>query len=108
MPSYKFNFMREFYFEESPQTVLSILEQYRDEVNKNLQLVLDTDKKRILIEDAGLGLKLKLKLFKCDEEEEKMAMRFVKVKGDIMEQQKLMGELITYLEEVIIDEEEQE
>jgi hypothetical protein len=36
-----------------------------------------------------------------------MAMRFIKVQGDLMEQSKLMNEMITYLEEVIIDEDEQ-
>jgi hypothetical protein len=66
VPSYKFNFLREFYFEGSPQAILSILEHYRDEVNQNLNLTLDTDKKRIIIEDSKQSLKLKLKLYKVN------------------------------------------
>ena len=89
---------------------MNILEQYRDEVNQNLNLTMETDKKRIIIEDKAQALKLKLKIYNADnqeDEEPKMAMRFIKVQGDLMEQQKLMSELITYLEEIIIDEDEQ-
>lgn len=72
---------------------------------------LETDKKRIIIEDKSQSLKLKLKLYKVnpeDEDDSKMAMRFIKVQGDLMEQQKLLNELITYLEVVIVDDEEDE
>jgi hypothetical protein len=54
-------------------------------------------------------LKLKfLKLNKDDEDDKRLAIRFNKKAGSLADQKDLMNELMTFLEEIIIDEEELE
>jgi tricorn protease-like protein len=82
----KFNYFREFVTEETPLSIYEILENYKNEVNNNAELAINTDKKNILITDKSkmITLKLKfLKLNKDDEDEGRLAMRFSKKTGSI-------------------------
>ena len=63
MPAYKFNFMREFLIEETPLSVFNKLEEYQADVNTDLILSKDEERKHILIEDPERGLKLKMKFY---------------------------------------------
>jgi hypothetical protein len=86
VPIGKFNYFREFITEETPLSVYEILESYKNDVNNNVELVINTDKKNILITDKSKKLTLKLKFLKLnkdDEEEGRLAMRFSKKTGSI-------------------------
>lgn len=63
-----------------------------------------------MIEDKSKSLKLSLKFFKVGNEEdgERLKMRFMKKTGSVQDQYELINELMAYLNEVIIDEEEEE
>jgi len=105
---YKFNHFGEFLTEEQPQTILSILDSYRAEANPDLILRSDEEKKRIVIEDPGRHLQLSLKFFRIggDEEDERMKVRFQKKSGTVQDQYELINDLLVYLNEVIIEEED--
>jgi hypothetical protein len=62
--------MNEFLTEEGPLAVYTKLEEYQAEVNTDLKLSKDEEKKHILIEDPKRGLTLKLKFFKVVPEDE--------------------------------------
>jgi hypothetical protein len=85
VPAYKFNNFGEFLTEESPNEIFSIIDTYRAEVNQDLVVAKDENKKRIVIEDKTKGLKISLKFFKVssDEEDSRLKMRFNKKIGDL-------------------------
>jgi KaiC/GvpD/RAD55 family RecA-like ATPase len=55
----------EFTTEESPQTVLEAIEEFKADCNSDLEIIPDLDKKCIILEDKSRNnLKLKLKMYK--------------------------------------------
>ncbi len=87
VPAYKYNNFGEFLTEESPASVLEILDSYRAEANPDLILTSQEDKKRILIENKSKSLKLSLRFFKVgsDEDGERLKMSFLKKGGSIQD-----------------------
>lgn len=80
----------EFTTEESPQTVLEAIEEFKAECNSDLEIEPNLMKKCIILEDKSRGnLKLKLKMFKNNkdsnenEEDSKLRLRFVKKAGTL-------------------------
>lgn len=64
-----------------------------------------------MIEDTGRGgVKLKLKFYKAnlddDDENPMLVIRFMKKQGNIIDQTELMKEISTFLEDVIVYDEE--
>eukprot|EP00347_Sterkiella_histriomuscorum_P002389 403368348 len=108
--TYKFNNYGEFLTESCPTEIFEILDTYRAGANTDLILIKDEEKKRILIEDAKKHLKLSLKFFKVteDEDDERLKMRFIKKAGQIQDQYELINELMAFLNDVIVDDEEEE
>ena len=104
--TYQFNNFSEFLTEESALSIFNTLDQYRAEVNPELQLVSDENKKRILIEDKSKALKLSLKFFKVEDEDTRLKMRFIKKSGSVEDQYELLKELLPYLDQAIIEDEE--
>lgn len=108
--TYKFNNFGEFLTEESPSEIFDLIDNYRQEIDNNLLITFNEAKKRIIIEEKSKALKLSLKFFKLDDDEEdhRLKMKFTKKSGQAKHQFKLIKKLLTYLEEVIIYEDEEE
>jgi hypothetical protein len=105
VPTYKFNSMNEFLTEESPVGIFNILDRYRAEVNSEILINADEDKKRITIEFKRTLLHLKF--FKMSEDEEgRLKVKIVRKKGSVQDEFELTKEIMTYLDEIIIDNED--
>jgi hypothetical protein len=105
VPTYKFNSMNEFLTEESPVGIFNILDRYRAEVNSEILINADEDKKRITIEFKSTLLHLKF--FKMSEDEEgRLKVKIVRKKGSVQDEFELTKEIMTYLDEIIIDNED--
>ena len=105
VPAYKFNHFGEFLTEASPAAVLSALDSYRAEANP--ELILRSETKGIAIEDPARGLALRLKFFRADAED-RVRARFLKKRGAVEDEYALISDLLVYLNELIIDEDDNE
>ena len=82
----KFNYFREFVTEETPLSIYEILETYKNDVDTNVELSINNEKKNILITDKSKKLTLKLKFMKLnkdDEDNTRLCIRFNKKSGSI-------------------------
>lgn len=116
MRSYRFTNFTEFTTESSPSAVFTLLDEYRARANDKLELEINHEKKKIVVTDASKGLKLQIKFFKLpanpeeqEEGEEELILRFriVKKQGTLEDQYELTKELLLYLSDIIIDDDEE-
>ena len=78
------------------------------EVKPALVVEKDEAKKKVLITDKDSGLVIKMKFNKMnltDEDDDRMVVRFLKKGGSIVEFNEVMKDLLVYMEELMIDDE---
>ena len=108
VPDYVFNHMKQFLTEDHPAEVVAVLENYQMEVKPALVVEKDEAKKKVLITDKDSGLVIKMKFNKMnlsDEDDDRMVVRFLKKGGSIVEFNEVMKDLLVYMEELMIDDE---
>jgi hypothetical protein len=102
----------EFTTEESPQTVLEAIEEFKADCNAELEIESDLENKCIILQDKSRGnLKLKLKMFKAktiQEEDPKLKLKFVRKAGTLQDQYELMEALSPFIWGICVEDEDEE
>ena len=103
--------MKQFLTEDHPAEVVAVLENYQMEVKPALVVEKDEAKKKVLISDQETGLVIKMKFNKMnlgDEDDTRMVVRFLKKGGSIWDFNEVMKELLVYMEELMIEDENEQ